>query len=139
MIETAQRGDFDHLARQLGRMMDELGQGNFTEFCPTEHWRPAMNVYRLADRIEVCVDLAGVDRERIDLRVEPGKLTIRGVRHAPEPPRNGEQSLHILGMEINHGPFCRTLSLPRMVDAGRVTAEQRNGLLWIHLPLRQEG
>jgi len=41
-----------------------------------------------------------------------------------------------LAMEIDHGPFQREIILPVEVDPNRVIAEQRNGLLWIYLPLR---
>ena len=39
-------------------------------------------------------------------------------------------------MEIDHGGFERQINLPMSVDSARVTAEQNNGLLWIHLPWR---
>ncbi|MEZ6189908.1 MAG: Hsp20/alpha crystallin family protein [Phycisphaerales bacterium] len=35
--------------------------------------------------MHICVDLAGIDRDKIDVRIEPGRLTVSGVRHAPEP------------------------------------------------------
>ena len=43
--------------------------------------------------------------------------------------------MQVLAMEIDHGPFERHINLPLSVDRARVTAEQRNGLLWIHLPV----
>ena len=39
-------------------------------------------------------------------------------------------------MEIDHGAFEREINLPRNVDRKSVHAEQRNGMLWIHLPLQ---
>jgi HSP20 family protein len=101
-------------------------------------WQPSLNAYRCENSIEVCFDLAGVDKERIDIQIEPGRLVVRGVRAAPEPASCDPQPQQILAMEIDHGPFLRELRLPAEVLRDEVTAEYRNGLLWIHLPLRHE-
>jgi HSP20 family molecular chaperone IbpA len=107
---------------------------HFAVYCPVDAWSPAINAYALADRLEVCVDLAGVERESIDLRVEPTRLTIQGVRQPPEPPHDPQQRVQILALEIDHGPFERTIVLPRAVATDKVSAEQRNGMLWVRLP-----
>jgi HSP20 family protein len=101
-----------------------------------EGWRPSMNAYRCEGCIRVCFDLAGVDRTNIDLRIEPLKLILRGTRPTPEPASVEGRPEQILAMEIDHGPFARELRLPAEVIPGEVTAEQRDGLLWIKLPLR---
>jgi HSP20 family protein len=134
MIETASRQDMGELSRQLERAMERLVQGQFARFRISESWTPAINAYRLADRIEVCVELAGVDRKSLDVRAEPGLLVIRGIRHAPHPA--GGQGVQILTMEIDHGPFERRFAIPRRVDVSSISAEQKNGLLWIKLPLK---
>jgi HSP20 family protein len=101
-------------------------------------WQPSLNAYRCENSIRVCLDLAGVDKERIDIQIEPGRLVIRGVRVAPEPASCEPHPQQILAMEIDHGPFQRELRLPAEVLRDEVTAEYRNGLLWIHLPLCHE-
>lgn len=141
MIETAHRDDLSRVADQLQQAVNQFVGAHFAEFHPTETWTPPMNAYRLDDRIEVCVDLAGVDKQSIDVRVEPepGRLRLRGVRATPEPHRGEGEAIQILTMEIDYGPFERTFALPRAVDPGRITAEQTNGLLWIRLPFRTLG
>lgn len=101
-------------------------------------WQPAMNAYRCDGCIRVCFDLAGVDKETIDIRIEPGRMVVRGVRTAPEPVSGEPTPRQILAMEIDHGPFLRELRLPAAVLNDEVTAEHRNGFLWIHLPLCHE-
>src|SRR5688500_7361492 len=103
MAKTVQRDPFDQLAGQLNEMISRLWQWHGGDFCPVESWSPSINVYRLERRIEVCVDLSGVEKPELDVRVEPGRLVIRGVRRAPEPRRSGEESMRILTMEIDHG------------------------------------
>jgi HSP20 family molecular chaperone IbpA len=43
----------------------------------------------------------------------------------------------MIAMEIDYGPFERTVQLPDEVDVNKVHAEQREGFLWIHLPLKK--
>jgi HSP20 family protein len=131
--------DVVHLAGQLSQMAGQLWRWHFGEFPGGDSWSPAVNLYHLPRRVEVCVDVAGVDRRHLDVRVEPGRLIIRGVRQPPEPPHEPEQPMRIISMEIDHGPFCRVVALPDRVDLAAVESEYVNGLLWIRLPLRDPG
>jgi len=45
--------------------------------------------------------------------------------------------MQMIAMEIDYGPFERGVRLPGEVDVTKVRAEQKNGLLWIHLPLKK--
>jgi HSP20 family protein len=121
------RGDPSQIAFELTRF-------RFSQFARPEGWQPAVNAYRCDCSIQVCFDLAGVERADIELRVEPRRLLLRGARPAPEP--SEPQPRQILAMEIDSGPFVRELLLPAEIRPDDVTAEQRNGLLWINLPLR---
>lgn len=97
-------------------------------------WQPEVNVYACADRIEVCVDLAGVSKQDIRVDVEPRRLVIRGHRALPDSgasPREGR----ILIMEIADGDFERVIDFAVDVDRDRVTARQDNGWLWVTLPI----
>jgi HSP20 family protein len=128
-----------HLKRLHGRLGDlvyQLTKVQFAQFSAPETWQPAVNAYRCTEAMVICVDLAGVDKSRIDLRVEPKRLLIRGYRQAPEPEGADRKPVQVLVMEIDYGPFEREVVLPLDVDPNRVTAEQNNGLLWIYLPLR---
>ena len=99
-------------------------------------WQPAINAYRCDKCIRVCVDLAGVERSRIDLTIEPERLILRGVRDVSEPTNAEGRAVQLLAMEIDYGPFEREVRLPALVDIEKVHAEQRNGLLWISLALK---
>jgi HSP20 family molecular chaperone IbpA len=63
---------------------------------------------------------------------------IRGQRQPPEPAQTDGPLMQILALEIDHGPFDREVVLPSEVEPERVQAEQRNGMLWIYLPLRSQ-
>ena len=103
------------------------------QFAPLT-WQPAINAYRCESGVRICVDLAGVDRKAIDLRVEPYLVVIRGNREVPEPKGPDGRAVEMLAMEIDYGPFERTVELFDEIDVEKVQAEQTNGLLWIHLP-----
>ena len=99
-------------------------------------WQPAINAYRCVDRFVIGVDLAGTDKAAIQVLAEPWRLIIRGTRPLSEPACDQPQPVQVLAMEIDYGPFERVLDLPAEVDPGHITAEHRNGLLWVYLPLR---
>ena len=100
-------------------------------------WRPAINAYRCETCIRLCVDLAGVERDEIDLQITADRLVLRGTREAAEPEDSAGNSVQTLAMEIDFGPFERSFKLPAQVDIEQATAEQKNGLLWIRLPLKK--
>jgi len=115
----------------------ELSRSPFSKFAP-QAWQPAINAYLCDTCIRICVDLAGVDRSLIELTVEPRRLVIRGTRELPEPTGDEECAQQLLAMEIDYGPFEREITFPVDVEIDKSHAEQRNGLLWISLPVRKE-
>ena len=115
----------------------ELSRSQFSRFAP-QAWEPAINAYRCEKCIRICVDLAGVDRSLIDLTVEPRRVVIRGARELPEPTHDEGHTVQLLAMEIDYGPFEREITFPVDVEIDKAHAEQRNGLLWISLPVSKE-
>ena len=129
---------WQRLTGKLGSIAYEVTQVKFSQGAISPQWRPAINAYRCREGMVVCVDLAGVAKEQIDLQVEPRRLLLRGHRVAPEPDRASDEPLQILAMEIDCGGFARELALPAEVDSRRVRAEHREGLLWIYLPFQPQ-
>ena len=125
------------LSSQLEALVRHAMSRNFGRCAATDTWSPAVNVYELPGRLMVCVDLAGVKREQLDVRVERGRLYIHGTREAPEPATHGRSPMRILGMEIDYGPFSRDIAIPQDIALDRVQSKYTQGLLWITLPLRQ--
>ena len=97
-------------------------------------WQPPINAFRCQTAVRICMDLAGVYKAQVDLRVEPRRVVVRGTREAPEPT---DHAVQLLALEIDYGPFERAVELPAEVDVDGVHAEQENGLLWIYLPLKK--
>lgn len=118
----------------LHDVTNELARSRFSQFAQ-HFWTPSINAYRCEKCVRICVDLAGVEREAIDLTVEPRRVLVRGTRELPEPENMDDRTVQLLAMEIDYGAFERDIRLPVDVEINEVTAEQRNGLLWISLPV----
>jgi HSP20 family molecular chaperone IbpA len=145
---------FSHVARQANKLMDQMQKGFYVY--STDTWTPNVNLYETAAGYLVCVDLAGVQKEKIDVEVVDQRLKLRGARavpsveedaepasESPPPPAAGgagepdphqARRVRIHLMEIDHGPFTREVELPPDADKARIAATYRNGLLWIEIP-----
>lgn len=135
--QTASHIPFGLIAQQMSRMLDQKQKGSFA-FSPAETWTPSVNLYETTTHYIVCVDLAGVDKDKIEVTVTEQQLKLRGARPVPS---HAEAEHHATPtryrvhlMEIDHGPFCREVELPQNVDRQRIRASYRNGMLWIELP-----
>lgn len=126
------------LQGELGDMLYEFSKVSFSHSFSSTGWRPAINAYAYEDALKICVDLAGVDTQSIEIRVDRSRLILRGNRPLPEPSKQ-RPCRRILVMEIDYGPFERIIELPAVVNPDRVSARQSEGFLWITLPLREEG
>jgi HSP20 family protein len=123
------------LEHRLGGIASELTRVRYSWLQTREAWHPSVNAYRCRDCILICAELAGVDRSEISLTVEPRRVRLRGRRLPPEPRAPEGPAVQVLAMEIDYGAFERDIVLSAEVDPEQVKAEQREGLLWICLPL----
>ena len=137
---------FSKFTRQAGKLIDSVNQGYYG-FCHNDQtWSPNVNLYETPAVYRVCVDLAGVDKSRIDLTIRGNILLVAGERPVPRLPvaahagggseEEPDRRARVHRMEIDHGPFCREVELPADVDQEAISASYRNGLLWIEIPKR---
>jgi HSP20 family protein len=98
-------------------------------------WVPPVDIYQNGDHeLVLKAELPDMSREDIDITVENYVLTVKGDKKVSDEVKE-EQFHHV---ERRYGAFSRSFSLPRTVDASKVSAEYRNGVLTIKLPLREE-
>jgi HSP20 family protein len=129
---------FGNLNPQVTKMMEQFNKGYYG-FMPSEVFTPNVNLYETDNEYQVCVDLAGVDKDKIDIVVIDQRLQIRGNRVVPPCPlppglEPDNQKIRVHLMEIDHGAFAREVELPENVFKDRITAKYTDGLLWIQLP-----
>ena len=120
--------------QQLSRMLagfDAGRQDNFTRGA----WVPAVDIYSNGHHeLVMKAELPDMKEEEIELTVEDHTLTLRGERKLDA--EVTEQQFHRI--ERSYGSFVRTFALPPTVDAGKVSAEYKSGVLTVRLPLREE-
>ena len=98
-------------------------------------WVPAVDIYSNGEHeLVLKAELPDMKEEDIDLTVEDNMLTLRGEKKLDT--EVTEEQFH--RTERSYGSFARTFALPPTVDAGKVSAEYKAGVLTIRLPLREE-
>ena len=104
-------------------------------FTTGNSWVPPVDIYQTGDHeLVLKAELPDLSREEIDITVENFVLTLKGEKKLAGEVKE-EQFHHI---ERSYGPFSRSFSLPRTVDASKVSADYKNGVLTVRLPLREE-
>ncbi len=97
-------------------------------------WVPAVDIYSNGRHELVLKAELPEMKEEIELTVEDNTLTIRGERKLDL--EVTQEQFHRI--ERSYGPFARTFALPPTIDAGKVSAEYKAGVLTVRLPLREE-
>lgn len=129
--------DFDHVTEHLEQMWERLlargasGPGNPRYIRP--FIEPPTDVYQTQDEIVVLIEIAGMRDQEVEIQLEGRLMTVRGEKH--------DRRVHHPGrvynaMEIQYGPFERSIVLPTDVDQEQVAVQYDDGLLQITLPRR---
>jgi len=126
MLPIEPRG-FGKLQSEINRLFDSLG--NTDSSGATAGWIPAVDINESGDRFELFVDLPGVEANTVDITLDNGVLTISGERPAPTTEEGERVARHRL--ERGFGRFHRRFILPETVDAEKVNATSKNGVLEI--------
>jgi HSP20 family protein len=96
-------------------------------------WSPALDLYQNNDNVIALVELPGMRKEDIEISLHDGTLTIAGERKTES--SNGEKAER---SERYIGKFRRSITLPARVDANKVSATYRDGILTVTLPKAEE-
>jgi HSP20 family protein len=123
---------------RMRREMDELFGGVFDRSLAPHRragFSPRVDVSYIADppRAIVTAELAGIDASQLDLEIRGRELIISGTRGALD----AAEGRVYQQIEIEHGPFRRTISLGADVDADHARATYDDGVLRVELPLVQ--
>ncbi len=92
-------------------------------------YRPLVDIIELTDELLVLADLPGATADNTDIRFEDGMLTL----HARVEPRRGADLNYAL-CEYGVGDYFRTFRISEAIDASKIAAEYRDGVLTLHLP-----
>jgi HSP20 family protein len=123
------------LQDRVNRAFGDLNRRFDDDLTMRGSWTPSVDIFETDDHaLVIKAELPDVSREDIDLRVENNTLTITGQKKMDSDVK--EEKYHRI--ERVYGSFSRTFTLPPTVDAGRINAEFKNGVLTVTLPLREE-
>jgi HSP20 family protein len=91
---------------------------------------PAVDIREEESRYLLSADIPGVEREKIEITLEEGVLTLKGERRG-ESATNGQNYRR---RERRQGAFIRQFSLPETVDTQNISATVKDGVLDIVIP-----
>lgn len=134
-------GDLTQLQERINRAFsDTYGRAsapthNDEGLMTTGMWAPPVDIYQNGDQeLVLKAELPDVSPEDIELTINNDTLTIRGEKRFANEVK--EDQFH--RSERRYGSFSRSFSLPPSVDATKIAAEHKNGVLTVHLPAREE-
>jgi HSP20 family protein len=98
----------------------------------TADWVPSVDINEFDDRFQLYVDVPGVDPKDVEITLESGVLTIMGERFVQA--EKADENIVRRRRERGTGRFYRRFILPESVDADKVRATDRHGVLEISIP-----
>jgi len=98
-------------------------------------WMPPVDIYTTgAHELVIKAEVPGMSKDEIDITIENFTLTIRGEKKTEQAVKDDE--FH--RVERSYGTFTRSFALPHTVDAHKVEADYKDGVLTVKLPQREE-
>lgn len=95
-------------------------------------WAPAVDIRETEEEIEMRVDLPGLEKQDVQVEIKDNTLVVSGQRK-PDERQDGW-----LRCETPRGAFYRAYSLPADIQAAKVRAAMKNGVLELHLPKAEQ-
>lgn len=128
--------------REMDRIMDDFFARRMRPWWPDRWLRrgdreiitPVLDVYEEKDEIVLKVELPGMDKNDIEVSISNSELTLKGEKKKEE--KVEEEGFYTC--ERSYGTFLRSVELPRAVQADKVHASFKNGVLEVRLPKSEE-
>jgi HSP20 family protein len=121
------------LREEMNDLLARFWAGTAEPFGLAE-WSPALDVSETDDAVVVDVEIPNIDPKDLEISITGDVLTIRGEKK-DETEHKGRNYHRV---ERRYGTFTRTLTLPAAVDADKVEARAKLGVLTVRLPKRPE-
>ncbi len=120
------------LRDDINRLFDGSFDGGTSDVFNT--WAPALDLYEDKDNLVLTAELPGLKKDDIDISLRDNVITISGERKNEKKYEDSETSRS----ERFFGRFTRSLALPKTVDANKVKAAYKDGILTVTLPKAEE-
>lgn len=120
---------------RMDRLFNEMYGRHDEDVMTRGAWVPPVDIYDNGKQeLVIKAELPAMTRDDIDITVEDNTLTLRGEKKFEQDVKE-EQYQRV---ERTYGSFSRSFALPPTVDVGKVSAEYKEGVLTIRLPLRED-
>jgi HSP20 family protein len=116
--------------REMDRLFDRFAQMKWDEAPAVGDWVPSMDISETKDSLVAKLEVPGLEQGDIQISLQENLLTIKGEKRQEREEK--EERYH--RVERAYGAFLRSVRLPVAVDASKVTATFKNGLLTVTLP-----
>ena len=100
---------------------------------PARFFVPTTDIFETEQALSLVVEMPGVDKSKVDVKVEDGVLTIQGQIDFSK--YEGMQPVYT---EYNIGHYRRSFSLSNKIAQDRIAAEMQDGVLTLVLPKAEE-
>jgi HSP20 family protein len=133
---------FDTLREEVDRLFEDFGSDNFwrrpfrslagfeKNVAQKVVAKPAVDITESERAYEITAELPGLDEKNIEVSVANGGLTIKGEKK--EEKEDKQRDYYV--SERRYGSFERYFGLPDEIDADKIEAVFKNGVLKVTLP-----
>ncbi len=114
----------------LHRLYPDLPDYNYADTAGNKidaDWIPDVDISENSNSLNINIDLPGVEKENLTLKIENNAVVLQGERHS----EFTEKTDRNYCCERKYGKFIRYIELPKTVDLGSVNSELKNGVLKI--------
>ena len=139
---------FENLRHEMNRLFDDFDRGfwrspfrsSLLDIVPFAQRQlafpaaPAVDVVEKDNAYEITAELPGLDEKNVEVKLVNGNLTIKGEKQEEKEEKKKEYYLH----ERHFGSFERTFAIPEGVDAEKIEATFKKGVLTVKLPKKPE-
>ncbi|MBO8166846.1 MAG: Hsp20/alpha crystallin family protein [Thermotogae bacterium] len=125
---------FEELHREIDRLFDDAFKGLSIRPEERENFIPAVDVYETDDAIFLEMEVPGIKKGDLKIKLEDGVLSVTGEKKYEK--KEKSRNYHLV--ERGYGSFSRAFRLPDSIDTKKVKANYDNGVLKIELPKKEE-
>jgi len=127
--------EVSRLRREMDRLWEDyFGPGRRALQPFAEAWLPALDVSETGDKVTVKAEVPGMEAKDIEISMVGDTLTIKGEKKAEKEEK--EESYHLV--ERSYGSFVRSIRMPAPVNADKIEASYKNGVLTVTCPKKEE-
>ena len=124
---------FDYLHDDMNRLFDRYVPNRLTHWFSDEdemNYFARMDVSETDKAIDIKLDVPGVDEDDIEVKINDNILTVRGKRETS----SEEEKDNFCRVERSYGSFTRRLELPVNINATKIDATVKKGVLNLIIP-----